>query len=258
MKAGNNDGAPTSLAEGEICMIAGPCSVESHDQYLATARGVAAAGAHMLRGGAFKPRTSPYSFQGLGSEGLDIMHDVSIAVGLPLVTEAVDAGDVELVAGRAAVIQVGARNMENERLLSAVAETSKPVFLKRGMTATVDELLAAADFLTEKGSGEVLLCERGLRTTEPGLRNSLDFFGASELKLRTSLAVFIDPSHGTGRADLVADMARAAVAAGADGLMIEVHPDPSSALTDGFQALDLDEFKALTDSLKPLASLHRP
>jgi 3-deoxy-7-phosphoheptulonate synthase len=241
-----------------ICVIAGPCSVESEEQYRATATAVADVGAHMLRGGAFKPRTSPYSFQGLGIEGLDIMAGVARTVGLPLVTEAMDANDVDAVAERADVIQVGARNMENERLLIAVAATSKPVFLKRGMTATTDELLASADLLMDRGSGEVILCERGLRTNEPGLRNSLDFFGTAELATRTTLPVFIDPSHGTGRADLVSVMSRAAVAAGVDGLMLEVHPDPSSALSDGFQALDFDGFRALMASLLPLNSASPP
>lgn len=241
-----------------FCVIAGPCSVESHDQYLTTAQAVAAAGADMLRGGAFKPRTSPYSFQGLGRRGLEIMREVAAQLNLPLVSEALDPADVEAVAEHADVIQIGARNMENERLLSGVAATGKAVLLKRGMTATIDELLASADLLIDGGAGAVLLCERGLRTNEPGLRNSLDLFGLACLRTRTSLPLFADPSHGTGRAAIVSDMARAAVAAGATGLMIEVHPDPPAALSDGFQALDPAGFAALMQSLEAMAAVPSP
>ena len=226
-------------------MIAGPCSVENEQQTLATARAVKAAGATALRGGAFKPRTSPYSFQGLKEDGLKILAAARAETGLPVVTEVMSEHDVQLVARYADVLQIGARNMQNYRLLEAVGAEGKPVLLKRGPSATLDELLLAAEYVLNAGNPNVMLCERGIRTFESHTRFSLTLASVPYLHDRTHLPVVVDPSHGTGHTALVARMAAAAVAAGADGLIVEVHPDPEAALSDGYQSLTFKQFEDL-------------
>ena len=236
-----------SLAVGNshVGMIAGPCSVEDEEQMIATARAVKAAGATALRGGAFKPRTSPYSFQGLKEEGLRILAAAREETGLAVVTEVISSSDVPLVAEYADVLQVGARNMQNYRLLEAVGEAGKPVLLKRGHSATMDELLLAAEYILNAGNPQVMLCERGIRTFETHTRFSLTLASVPYLHERTHLPVVVDPSHGTGHSNLVTRMAAAAIAAGADGLIVEVHPDPENALSDGYQSLNLAQFEEL-------------
>jgi 3-deoxy-7-phosphoheptulonate synthase len=242
---------------GEVGFIAGPCSVEDETQIMETARAVKAAGATGLRGGAFKPRTSPYSFQGLKEEGLKLLAAARDETNLAVVTEVLATSDVELVAKYADVLQVGARNMQNYRLLEAVGSINKPVLLKRGPSATMDEFLLAAEYILNEGNDQVMLCERGVRTFEGHTRFTLPLASVTYLHRKTHLPVIIDPSHGTGHAYLVPDMAVAAAAAGADGLIIEVHPDPSSALSDGYQCLTFDAFdktmrrcKAVIDALR--------
>jgi 3-deoxy-7-phosphoheptulonate synthase len=231
------------LGAGEpVRVIAGPCSVEGVDQFRETARAVQAAGADLLRGGAFKPRTSPYSFQGLGSEGLEIMRAVADEIHMGVVTEAVAPEDVPAVAQMADMVQIGARNMGNHALLRAAGACGRPVLLKRGITATVEELLEAVASIFREGNDRVVLCERGSRTFEPSTRNSVDIAAIPELKQRTGLPVVLDPSHGTGRRDLVYPVSLAGIAAGADGLLVEVHPDPDRALSDGAQSLRADGF----------------
>ncbi|MEW6072406.1 MAG: 3-deoxy-7-phosphoheptulonate synthase [Planctomycetota bacterium] len=227
---------------GKPVVIAGPCAVESEAQIQRTARIVAERGALMLRGGAFKPRTSPYSFQGLGAEGLRLLADAGKATGLPVVTEVVDSDDVGLVAEHADMLQVGARNMQNFSLLRAVGRQARPVLLKRGMMATIEEFLLAAEYVLEGGNPLVVLCERGIRTFERATRNTLDIAAIPYLKERTHLPVIADPSHACGVRSLVIPLARAAIAAGADGLIVEVHPRPEEALSDGPQALRPDDF----------------
>ncbi|MGA2796216.1 MAG: 3-deoxy-7-phosphoheptulonate synthase [Thermoguttaceae bacterium] len=234
-------------------MIAGPCSVESEEQTIATARAVKAAGATALRGGAFKPRTSPYSFQGLKEEGLKILAAARDETGLAVVTEVMSEQDVELVAGYADVLQIGARNMQNYRLLEAAGYEGKPVLLKRGPAATMDELLLAAEYVLNAGNPNVMLCERGIRTFETHTRYTLALSAVPYLHDRTHLPVVVDPSHGTGHSLLVPRMAAAAIAAGADGLMVEVHPDPESALSDGYQSLNFQEFEALMELCRRVA-----
>lgn len=236
-----------------IRVIAGPCSVESLEQFRETATAVKAAGARLLRGGAFKPRTSPYSFQGLGREGLEIMREVADDLGMGVVTEAMAADEVALVAEFADMIQIGARNMDNRALLDAAASSGRPVLLKRGMAATVDEVLRAAEGMAARGCGEIVICERGSRTFEPSTRNSLDISCVPEVKLRSTLPVIVDPSHGTGRRDLVTPAALAGVAAGADGLIVEVHPEPDVALSDGEQSLRADSFGEFVASVRRMA-----
>ena len=231
-----------------LVLIAGPCSVESEDQLLAVARHVAARGAGLLRGGAFKPRSSPYSFQGLGERGLDLMARAREETGLPVVTEVLASEDVDLVARHADMLQVGARNMQNFRLLTAVGEQPKPVLLKRGLMATVEELLLAAEYVVSHGNPRVVLCERGIRTFETATRNTLDISAVPVLRERTHLPVIVDPSHAAGRRELVRPLALAALAAGADGLMVEVHPDPERALSDGRQSLTFDGFDDLVEA----------
>ena len=233
---------PMVVGNCHLGVIAGPCSVESEEQTLATARAVKAAGATALRGGAFKPRTSPYSFQGLKEEGLRILAAAREETGLPVVTEVVAASDVDLVAGYADVLQIGARNMQNYRLLEAAGEAGKPVLLKRGPAATLDELLLAAEYVLNTGNHDVMLCERGIRTFEAHTRFTLPLASVPYLHERTHLPVVVDPSHGTGHTSLVPRMAAAAVAAGADGLILEVHPNPETALSDGYQSLDFQQF----------------
>jgi 3-deoxy-7-phosphoheptulonate synthase len=226
-------------------VIAGPCSVENTEQTLATARAVKAAGATALRGGAFKPRTSPYSFQGLKEEGLEILAAAREETGLAVVTEVISTEDIPLVARYTDVMQVGARNMQNYRLLEALGEAGKPVLLKRGASATLDELLLAAEYILNAGNPNVMLCERGIRTFETHTRYTLPLATVPWLHERTHLPVVVDPSHGTGHTSLVPRMAAAAVAAGADGLIVEVHPDPESALSDGYQSLDFQQFEEM-------------
>jgi 3-deoxy-7-phosphoheptulonate synthase len=239
----------------EFVVMAGPCSVESEAQVTAAARAAAAAGARVLRGGAFKPRTSPYAFQGLGEPGLRLLAAAGRAVGLPIVTEVLAPEDVPLVARHADALQVGARNAQNFALLKALGTAPRPVLLKRGMSSTVEELLMAAEYVALHGNPGVILCERGIRTFETSTRNTLDLGGAALLKRLTHLPVIADPSHGTGRRELVAPLSRAALAAGADGLLIEVHPEPEHALSDGAQSLAPAEFAALMRDLAGYAHL---
>jgi 3-deoxy-7-phosphoheptulonate synthase len=246
------------LGGPEVVVMAGPCAVESEAQVFATAGVVAAAGARLLRGGAFKPRTSPYSFQGLGQGGLELLAAAGRAHGLPVVTEVVAPEDVPLVARHADLLQVGARNMQNFRLLEAVGAAERPVLLKRGLVATIEELLLAAEYVLAAGNPDVILCERGIRTFARETRNTLDLAAIPLLKERSHLPVIADPSHGTGIRALVPPLAKAALAAGADGLLIEVHPDPAHALSDGPQSLEPAAFARLMDELRPLvASLGR-
>jgi 3-deoxy-7-phosphoheptulonate synthase len=244
-----------TLAVGNchLGMIAGPCSVESREQTLATARAVKAAGATALRGGAFKPRTSPYSFQGLKEDGLKILADARAETGLAVVTEVLAATEVALVGRYADVLQIGARNMQNYRLLEAAGKEGKPVLLKRGPSATMDELLLAAEYVLNAGNPNVMLCERGIRTFETHTRFTLSLASVPYLHERTHLPVLVDPSHGTGHAVLVTRMAAAAVAAGADGLIVEVHPDPETALSDGYQSLNFAQFEELMQLCRKVA-----
>jgi 3-deoxy-7-phosphoheptulonate synthase len=234
---------PLSVGNSHLGVIAGPCAVESLGQTLSTARAVRAAGATALRGGAFKPRTSPYSFQGLKQQGLEILAAARQETGLPVVTEVMSAEDVPLVARYADVLQIGARNMQNYRLLEEAGAAGKAVLLKRGASATLDELLLAAEYVLNAGNQDVILCERGIRTFETHTRFTLPLATVPYLHERTHLPIVVDPSHGTGHTPLVGRMAAAAVAAGADGLMIEVAPDPEKSLSDGYQTLDFQQFR---------------
>lgn len=236
-----------------LAVIAGPCSVEGREMVLEVARAVKAAGARLLRGGAFKPRTSPYTFQGLGEEALRYLAEAREATGLPIVTELMDPRDAPLVLKYADLIQIGARNMQNFRLLKEVGSHRKPVLLKRGMSSSIKELLMSAEYILSEGNYNVILCERGIRTFEDFTRNTLDLSAVPALKSLTHLPVIVDPSHGTGKWDLVPPMALAAVAAGADGLMVEVHPKPEDALSDGPQALVPKRFERLMADLRALA-----
>jgi len=243
-----------TIGAAEVVVIAGPCSVESEDQILTIARSVARSGARLLRGGAFKPRTSPYGFQGLGEEGLRLLAAARDATGLPVVTEVVSPEDVDLVASHADVLQIGARNMQNFRLLAACGRSARPVLLKRGIAATLDELLHAAEYVVTHGNPRVILCERGIRTFETATRNTLDVGAVPVLKARTHLPVLVDPSHAAGDRAWVAPLARAAVAAGADGLLVEVHHDPERARSDGRQSLTLPGFDELMAATRRVAA----
>jgi 3-deoxy-7-phosphoheptulonate synthase len=245
------DGVP--VGGGRFTVIAGPCAVESLEQMRATAGAVKAAGGHALRGGAYKPRTSPYSFQGLGAGGLEILRTIREETGLPIVTEVVDVGDVELVDGYADAFQAGARNMQNYRLLQELGRSRKPVILKRGMAAKVDDLLLAAEYILAEGNPNVILCERGITTFETATRNTLDLNAIPLIKQRSHLPVMVDPSHGTGLRELVTPMAKAALACGADGILVEVHCDPPNALSDGRQSLFPEQFEAMMRELRPIA-----
>jgi 3-deoxy-7-phosphoheptulonate synthase len=249
-----------SFGAGTVVVMAGPCAVESRGQLMRTARAVRAAGARVLRGGAFKPRSSPYDFQGLGIEALEIMAEARAETGLLIVTEVMDSSDVDLVARYADILQIGARNMSAFRLLERVAETGKPVLLKRGMQATIKEWLLSAEYILANGNDRVLLCERGIRTFDAEFtRNTLDLNAVAVLRDETHLPVIVDPSHGTGRSDLVPTLARASLAVGADGLIVEVHDDPASALCDGKQSLDPSQFEAMMCDLRGLGGfLGRP
>ncbi|HAY83286.1 MAG TPA: 3-deoxy-7-phosphoheptulonate synthase [Planctomycetaceae bacterium] len=238
---------------GRTAVIAGPCSVESEEQIISAAKAVKAAGANALRGGAFKPRTSPYSFQGMKEEGLKLLAAARQETGLAVVTEVMSTDDVDLVASYADVLQIGARNMQNYRLLEAVGNTDRAVLLKRGASATMDELLLAAEYILNEGNPNVMLCERGIRTFEAHTRFTLPLASVAYLQHKTHLPVIIDPSHGTGHTYLVPSMAGAAVAAGADGLIIEVHPDPERAMSDGYQSLNFEQFNETMTRCRKIA-----
>jgi 3-deoxy-7-phosphoheptulonate synthase len=244
----------TVEAGQDILIIAGPCAVESLEQLTATANAVKEGGARVLRGGAFKPRTSPYKFQGLGREGLVMLREIGKQTGLPVVTEVMDTRHVELVAEYSDMLQVGSRNMQNYPLLKEVGMMSKPVLLKRGMMATIEEFLLAAEYILNQGNDQVIMCERGIRTFETATRNTLDLAAVPILKRLSHLPVIVDPSHGTGHRWMVPSLAKAAVAAGADGLIMEVHHEPEKALCDGQQSLSPAEFSTLMTDLRKIAS----
>jgi 3-deoxy-7-phosphoheptulonate synthase len=247
-------GAQASFGGNTLTIVAGPCSVESREMLVDTARTVAKAGATMLRGGAYKPRTSPYAFQGLGVEALRLLAEVRAETGLPIVTEVMDTRQVDLVAEHADMMQVGARNMQNFALLAELGRVRRPVLLKRGLSATIKELLMAAEYIMANGNHDVVLCERGIRTYETATRNTLDIAAIPVLKRESHLPVIVDPSHAGGDAALVAPLAFAAIAAGADGLIVEVHPDPEHALSDGDQSLAPPAFLQMMRSLAAFAS----
>lgn len=237
----------------EVIVIAGPCSIESKEQLLEVAKKIKSAGAKILRGGAFKPRTSPYSFQGLGKEGLRILKEVSKEVGLPTITEVMDTRDVELVSQYTDILQIGARNMQNFNLLKEIGQTKKPVLLKRGLSATIKELLMSAEYILSGGNFNVILCERGIRTFEDATRNTLDLSAIPVIKQLSHLPIIVDPSHATGKWNLIGPLSKAAVAGGGDGLLIEVHPKPEEALSDGPQQLLPEKFAELMKELKKIA-----
>jgi len=242
----------TNIGGEHVAVMAGPCSVESEEQMIQAAHAVKDAGAQILRGGAFKPRTLPYSFQGLGEKGLELLALARKETGLPIITEVMSTEDVELVEGYADILQIGARNMQNFSLLKKVGRTCKPVMLKRGMSATFNEWLGCAEYILSEGNPDVILCERGIRTFEQITRNTLDISAAPIIHQISHLPVVIDPSHGTGIRSLVEPMAKAAIAAGADGVMIEVHPNPEEALCDGAQSLSPEEFKQVMTGIEPI------
>jgi 3-deoxy-7-phosphoheptulonate synthase len=244
-----------SVGGNEIAIIGGPCSVESRDQLLSAARAVHAAGANALRGGVFKPRTSPYVFQGLGEEGLEYLAEARQETGMPIVAEIMAESQLELMLKYVDVLQIGARNMQNYNLLRAIGETRMPVLLKRGLSATIEELLMASEYILSGGNERVMLCERGIRTFETATRNTTDINAVPVLKAMTHLPVILDPSHSTGHADYVTAIARAAIAAGADGLIIEVHPDPEHALSDGRQSLKPEKFTELVKQVGQIAEV---
>ena len=244
-----------SVGGGKIAIIAGPCSVESKEQICSTAKLVKEAGANFMRGGAYKPRTSPYSFQGMEEEGLILLAEARKETGLPIVTEVMNPREVDLVAKYADVMQVGARNVQNFSLLKELGKLKKPILLKRGMMTTIKEFLMSAEYILSEGNSDVILCERGIRTFETATRNTLDLSCIPVIKKESHLPIIIDPSHGTGHWDLVESMSRAAIAAGADGLMIEVHPDPANAYSDGPQSLKPEKFSRLMATLRPFIEL---
>ncbi|PTM59891.1 3-deoxy-7-phosphoheptulonate synthase [Desmospora activa] len=240
-------------------VMAGPCSVESREQILASAHAVKKAGGHILRGGAFKPRSSPYSFQGMGEEGLKLLAEAREETGLPIISEVMDPENLDLVAEYVDILQLGARNMQNFHLLKKVGQTNKPVMLKRGLSATIEEWLMSAEYIMAEGNPHVILCERGIRTFETYTRNTLDLSAVPVVKHLSHLPIIVDPSHGTGKWRYVAPMAKAGLAAGADGLMVEVHPSPEKAFSDGPQSLTFDNFATMMDELRgtPAALLSR-
>ena len=242
-----------TIGDDEIVIMAGPCAVENEEQLLATAQEVKSAGSNILRGGAFKPSTSPYHFRGLGLDGLKMLANAREKTGMPVITEVMAPGDVELVASYADIVQVGTRNMQNFSLLDEVGKLQKPVMLKRGLSATIQEWLLAAEYILSQGNEQLILCERGIRTFETATRNTIDISAIPVIKRLSHLPIVADPSHGTGKWYLVASVSLAAVAAGADGLMIEVHPNPDSALKDGPQSLTFDNFRRLMARLAPVA-----
>src|SRR5574341_271713 len=242
-----------SVGTRQVIVMAGPCSVESREQLMETAAVVKEAGAHILRGGAYKPRTSPYAFQGLGLKGLELLREAREEFGLPVITEVMSPQEVALVAQYADILQIGARNMQNFALLHTVGEVQKPVMLKRGMMSTIEELLMAAEYILSHGNHRVMVCERGIRTFEPSTRYTMDINAIPVLKSLTHLPVIADPSHCTGKWDLVTPIARASVAAGADGLIVEVHPHPENALSDGAQSLKPDKFAKMLADVRNIA-----
>lgn len=244
----------TAIGGKTIAVIAGPCSIESREQLMESVHAVKEAGAKLLRAGAYKPRTSPYAFQGLGIKGLELLREAKARYGLPTVTEVMSPVDVPLVAEYADVLQIGARNMQNYALLNAVGETQSPVLLKRGLSSTIEELIMAAEYILSHGNHRVMLCERGIRTFETATRNTFDINAIPVLKHLTHLPVIADPSHGTGKWDLVTPIARGAVAAGADGLIIEVHPNPAKALSDGGQSLKPEKFAEMMKQVRVIAN----
>jgi len=246
-------GNGVTIGGKEVVVAAGPCAVESSEQIHDIAAKVAQAGAKLLRGGAFKPRSSPYSFQGMGEQGLELLRDAADKSGLLVVSEVMDPSQIEMMLPYVDVLQVGARNMQNYHLLRGLGEVDKPVLLKRGMSGTIEELLLSAEYIMAGGNYKVILCERGIRTFETALRNTMDIAAIPVLKSLSHLPVVADPSHGTGKRDKVAPMARAAVAAGADGLLIEVHPDPERAMSDGVQSLYPDQFTQLMKEIRAIA-----
>jgi 3-deoxy-7-phosphoheptulonate synthase len=248
-----NIGSDVRIGGSRVVIMAGPCSVESHNQIHRCAELVARAGGSMIRGGAFKPRSSPYSFQGLGEEGLRLLREAADANGLRVVSEVMDQTQIPLVAAYSDLLQIGARNMQNFNLLREAGKQRKPVLLKRGISATIEELLLSAEYILAGGNYDVILCERGIRTFETYTRNTMDISAIPVVKKLSHLPIVADPSHGTGRRDKVAPMARAAVAAGADGLLIEVHPDPDHALSDGAQSLRPEQFDELMGQLRMIA-----
>src|SRR5881392_2777788 len=258
VKVGDSKDSFVTFGGRELAVIAGPCAIESREQAFAAAEKVRKAGARLFRGGAFKPRTSPYSFQGLGEEGLKILADVRRQFGLAIVTETIDPRQLDVVSRYADVIQIGARNMQNFSLLKRAGRARKPVLLKRGMSATLDEFLMAAEYVLSEGNYNVMLCERGVRTFSDFSRNTLDLAVVPAVKKRSHLPIFVDPSHGTGKRHKVLPLSRAAVAVGADGLLIEVHHEPDKALSDGMQSILPEEFTELADEMRQIASiLHR-
>jgi len=251
-------GGDVSIGGAKLAMIAGPCAIENREQARAIASHVKAAGVHLFRGGAYKPRTSPYSFQGLGEPALKLMAEIREEFGLGIVTEAVDNESIELVEKYADVIQIGARNMQNFSLLKRAGKASKPILLKRGMSATLDEFLMAAEYILSEGNYRVMLCERGVRTFSDHTRNTLDLSVVPAVQIRSHLPILVDPSHGTGRRNKVLPLSRAAVAVGADGLLVEVHHDPDHALSDGAQSIVPDELELLMSEVHSIAAvLHR-
>jgi len=250
--ASNNGTPPVCIGAGSCIVMAGPCAVEDRETLLECAHRVRAAGGHMLRGGAFKPRTSPYAFQGLGLKGLELLAEAREATHLPIVTEALSVDDLPVVARYADMLQIGARNMQNFALLRAAGETGKPVLLKRGMMATLEELLLSAEYILATGNESIILCERGIRTFEPSTRNTLDIAAVPVLRHQSHLPIIVDPSHAAGRRDLVTPLALAGIAAGADGLIVEVHPNPKRALTDADQTITLEAFEDLMNRVRKI------
>ncbi len=248
-------GPLTIGGDAEPALIAGPCSVESREQIMRCARAVAEAGGHILRGGCFKPRTSPYSFQGLGYAGLDLLSEAGRAYGLPIITEVMDSEDVPRIAEKSDILQIGSRNMQNFTLLKAAGASRRPVMLKRGMMSSIDEWLAAAEYILAAGNPHVILCERGIRTFETATRNTLDLSAVPVVRERTHLPIIVDPSHACGVRRWVAPLAKAALAVGAHGLMIEMHPKPAEALSDGDQSLSFDDFRTLVGTLQPVGAV---
>lgn len=244
--------ARVAIGPDTFTFVAGPCAIESAQQTLEAAEMAKAAGARLLRGGAFKPRTSPYAFQGLGLRGLEILADVREVTGLPVVTEIVDSRDVEVICEHADMLQVGTRNMANFGLLQAVGECGKPVLLKRGMTATIEEWLMAAEYVAQRGNLDIVLCERGIRTFEPATRSTLDISAVPLVQAASHLPVLVDPSHGGGRRDLVVPLSRAAIGVGADGILVDVHPDPETALCDGPQSVNGKDLRDLASAVRRL------
>ncbi|MGE5544984.1 MAG: 3-deoxy-7-phosphoheptulonate synthase [Bacillota bacterium] len=244
--------APVMIGQGYFTLIAGPCAVENRDDYLELAVRLKNSGLHILRGGAFKPRTSPYSFSGLGIEGLDILAEARSVTGLPVITELMDIRNLDAVCCHADIIQVGSRNMQNYALLKELGRIKMPVMLKRGLSATIEEWLLAAEYILEAGNQRVMLCERGIRTFETATRNTLDINAIPLVKTLSHLPVFVDPSHGSGIRSLVSPVAKAALIAGADGVMVEVHQNPAAALSDGQQSLNPDEFNQLSQELRKI------